>query len=163
MSNFCKGLLVLAIIFLPAIAGAQSRTSYEGSWQKLLTHFSACSSQHGFDPQSPQQPPQDRLAKGELDWRACAYQGIENIMIPNSTVPGLFQQLIREDKAMTARIAGGELKRSERKARVLAILEDIRSREDAGRKAEDARIKKEFGKFERSYNRAARRAVRGFF
>ncbi len=163
MRKSCEGLLVLAIICLPAIACAQLQPSYESSWQKLLTHFSACSSVHGFDPQSPQQPPQDRLAKGELAWRACAYQGIENIMIPNSAVPGLFQQLIREDKDMTARIAGGELKRSERKARVLAILEDIRSREDARRKAEDVRVKKELRKFERSYNRAARRAVRGFF
>ena len=163
MSKYCKGLLVLALICLPAVAGAQLRTSYESSWQKLLTHFSACSSVHGFDPQSGQQPPQDRLGEGELGWRACAYRGIENIMIPNSAVPGLFQQLIREDKAMTAKISGGELKRSERKARVLAILEDIRSREDARRKAEDVRIKREFRKLERSYNRAARRAVRGFF
>jgi hypothetical protein len=66
MTNTCTRLLFLAIICLPAVAGAQLRTSYESSWQKLLTHFSACSSVHGFDPQSPQKPPQDRLATGKI-------------------------------------------------------------------------------------------------
>ncbi len=161
--------LAWMIICVAAVACAQPRPTYESSWQRLLTHFSGCSSEHGYDPRSQAELPQNRLGKGELKWRACAYQGVENIMIPNAAAPGLFRQLIREDKAMTAKIASGEMTRSERKARVTAVLDDLRRREDASRDAEYQRLeylRAEQRDLYRSHGRAlreARRTVRGRF
>ena len=153
------------LVCLLAGACAQPRVSYETSWQKLLAHFAGCSSVHGYDPRYLQDLPENRLGKGELAWRACAYQGVEEIMIPASSVPGMFRQLIQEDKTMTAKIGRGELKRSERKARVTAVLADIRRKERQPKREERKleNMREEFRDINRSRNRIARRAVRGYF
>lgn len=154
----------LVLICGVVVACAETRPTYESSWPKLLAHFSQCSGIHGYDPRYKQDLPEDRLAAGELEWRACAYQGIGTIMISASVAPESFRQLIREDKDMTSKIVAGELKRSERKARVLAILSEIRRQEDnRGRARKQKSAKDELRDLEQSRNRNARRAVRGFF
>ena len=107
---------------------------------------------------------ENRLGAGELEWRACAYRGIESIMISTSVAPNSFRQLIREDKEMTARISAGKLKRSERKARLQALLTEIRRQdEDRSRAQQQKGVKDELRALERSGSLNARRAVRGFF
>ncbi len=163
-----KRLVRISASFLVCVlagACAQPRPTYESSWQKLLTHFAGCSSVHGYDPRNLQELPENRLGDGELEWRACAYQGVDEIMVPASSVPEMFRELIREDKTMTAKIAKGEMMRSERKARVMAVLADIH-RKERQPKAEEQRLRNlrdEFRDIERSRNRIAHRAVRGFF
>lgn len=165
MTKTYARIIASVMICVPALACVQFRPTYESSWQRLLTHFSGCSSAHGYDPRSQEGLTQNRLGKGELKWRACAYQGVENIMIPNSATPELFRQLIREDKAMTAKIAKGEMTRSERKERVTAVLDDIRSREGAYRKAESQKLEKRLEQMkaqQREIDRYGRRAAGRF-
>ena len=136
-----KATSILASVCLGVLlAGCtSSQPSFESAWYNLLARFSECSLRHGYDPEVEQNLPENRLGKGELKWRDCAYVGIEEIMIPVSAVPGLFQQLVREDKSMTSSIIKGEMTRTQRNDRVTAILNQIYSRETAQRKALEAR------------------------
>lgn len=145
---------------LSAQAGAQS--GFNGTWSEVLAYFSGCSSQYGYDPENSAHIAENSLGNGELKWRDCAYAGLEKIMIPKSSTPDLFRQLIAEDKSLTAKLGKGEITRSHRKSRISEILQEIHQRENQSYKADRKRMHDEMRRFERSRNPAARRAVRGW-
>ena len=88
-----------------------------------------CSSKYGYDPDS-KNIEEDRLADGEKEWRSCIYEGINNLILPNTTIPEEYKELIAEDKRMTDAIEKGEMTRSDRKTRLLKLLENIRTLEE---------------------------------
>jgi ABC-type thiamine transport system substrate-binding protein len=150
-------------VLIAACAGPSTAAEY--LWPKILNQLTVCASQHGYDLETAQQLPESSLGKGELKWRACAYQAIETKMVPDSIAPDLLRQLIREDKDMTAQIVAGKSTRSARKARATEILSEIHRREDAQRVKERRELENQMRRYEESlvHNRGARRAVMGRF
>lgn len=97
-------------------------------YPKFKVHMSSCTETHGFDP-STATVDEHALAPGEKPWRECVYQGIEEYIVAYSLVPQLYKQIVAEDRAMTDQIAQGTLTRSARRARLDALIGEIRSAE----------------------------------
>ena len=115
---------------LPVLAACIQTTSEPGNdtsgAQPVIERAMAdCTTIHGYDPDTVTVG-DDALAPGERDWRACVYAAIESRVIPLSQVPGSYRTLIAEDRTMTEAIAGGQLTRSARRARLEDLAADIR-------------------------------------
>ena len=106
----------------------------------LLLALQRCSDDHGYDPASAQVA-ENALAPGELGWRECAYAALQVHALSNPELRQQYEQLIEEDRRMTAAISAGTLTRSERQSRIDALVRDIRVVENsqAQRNATDLR------------------------
>ncbi len=93
-------------------------------------HLAECTEKYAYDPNEAEGLGEYDLAPQELGWRRCAYQGVREIMIPNTRIPDAYRQLIDEDRAMTEKIQRREMTRSERRARLDQILESVRAHEN---------------------------------
>ncbi len=97
-------------------------------YPKFKAHMASCTEAHGFDPLAANID-EHALAPGEIPWRECVYQGIDEYIIAYSTVPRLYKQIVAEDHAMTDQIARGELTRTARRSRLEALIKMIRTEE----------------------------------
>ena len=124
---------MLVAIALPALAACVQTSPVPGSnasgAQPAIEQAMAnCTTTHGYDPEAVTVG-DSVLAPGERDWRTCVYTAIETRFIPLSQVPGPYRTLIAEDRTMTEAIAGGQLTRSARRARLEDLAADIRAAE----------------------------------
>lgn len=126
-------------------------TRLQLAYEQFEKHLEGCSSTHQTDPRTAAAG-ENELAPREQEWRACAYDGVRTILMPASVDPRMLASLIEEDKAMTEKIAQGQMTRSERKAR----LDEIRG-EIATKERQAARISAE----EAEHNAALVRQIRG--
>lgn len=92
---------------------------------RMEFHLAKCAEILDFDFNSVIGLGEHELAPGEGDWRDCAYVGIKKFMIPNTTVPQLYQLLIVEDKAMTQLLLQGNITRMQRAKRIRALVGTI--------------------------------------
>ncbi len=90
--------------------------------------MASCTEAHGFDP-STATVDEHALAPGEIPWRTCVYQGIDEYIIAYSFVPRLYKQIVAEDRAMTEQIAQGTLTRTARRSRLDELINSIRTAE----------------------------------
>ncbi len=95
----------------------------------LEIHMHGCTATHGYDWKATDGIGDRELAPGEREWRQCVYRGVEDILIPHTTFPGLYRQIIDEDRRMTEKIGRGEMTRSERRARLDQLLKVIERKE----------------------------------
>jgi hypothetical protein len=126
----------MAIVLLPPAAVAL--TPEEGR-AKLDAELAQCTQRFGFDPAASDLP-ERALASGERSWRECAYEGVKKHMIPNSTIPDVYLQLIGEDRTLTDRLDRGEITRTERRQRLDQLIERIRNAEREKIRAEQQRL-----------------------
>ncbi len=101
-------------------------------YPKFKAHMASCTEAHGFDPLAANID-ERALAPGEIPWRECVYQGIDEYIIRYSTVPLLYKQIVTEDRAMTEQIALGELTRIARRSRLEEFIEFILTEEISAR------------------------------
>ncbi len=73
----------------------------------------------------------NQLGSGEQPWRACVYQGIEAHIIPKAFAPEAYRRAIATDRAMTERVAAGQMTRAERRPGIQALFKDIDREEQA--------------------------------
>jgi hypothetical protein len=119
--------LALALLAL-ALGCTPPPTEPQRAEKTLQDALADCTARHGYDPAGPALP--DRtLAPGELAWRVCAREAIATGVIPKSSVPELYRQLIADDQRMTAAIEAGTMTRSERRLRLETSIETIRAAE----------------------------------
>lgn len=121
----------LVVTTLLTAACAQSTVDFQSRWQGFVTYLSGCTAKHGYDPDTAATLGEHQLGKNELEWRSCAYAGVEQKLIRGALDPNKFLLLVQEDKMLTAEIAQGRSTRTARKARVLTILGRIKKEEDA--------------------------------
>ena len=127
--------IVVALILAScATDSTATRTQAGGSlkivnlYPEFRTHMASCTEAHGFDP-STATVDEHALAPGEIPWRACVYQGIDEYIIAYSFVPRLYKQIVAEDRAMTEQIAQGTLTRTARRSRLDELINSIRTAE----------------------------------
>jgi hypothetical protein len=58
---------------------------------------------------------------------------LEKFLIPNTLSPEAYRKAIAEDREMTASVAGGTMTRTQRRARVEVLLEEIERIEEQNR------------------------------
>jgi hypothetical protein len=84
-----------------------------------------CTERYGYDPSAPGNVGERELAAGELEWRSCAYETIEATMATKAARPEAFRALINADRRMTRQIADGTLTRTERRAKLEQMIEQV--------------------------------------
>jgi hypothetical protein len=99
--------------------------------QTLNAQFVSCTEQFGYDPQKSLQLGPQQIGDGELEWRQCAYDGISRVVIPNTRLPGAYEQLIAEDRRLTAALQRGEITRKQRYDAIQKTIDEIRTSEAA--------------------------------
>ena len=118
-------LLRLWVLGLTMAASAVSAADVDKRSQALDEHLAQCTARFGYDPDNTAGLGDYELAPTERDWRQCAYQGIQTIMIPGALIPGAYKELIAQDQAMTRSIERREMTRSERSVRLDQLIRDI--------------------------------------
>ena len=98
--------------------------------QQLVAELNECTHKYGYHPDQTAGVAENALAPNELPWRQCAYDAVRAYANEHPSLSGLYTQLIDEDIAMTAQIQQGTLTRSGRRARIEALLAEIRAAED---------------------------------
>lgn len=94
-------------------------------------HVEQCSERYGLDPESSEGAGPHEILPAERPWRECVYAGIETLVVPYTSMPGLYRSLVREDRRMTDDIEAGRLTRAERRQRLDALLAVLEARERA--------------------------------
>ena len=102
----------------------------EEALEQLEQRLTKCTDEFGYDPDRTQDIGPQELALNELEWRSCAYRAIETLMIPNTEVPQVYQQIIDEDRSMTNKILNEEMTRAEREARLDILIASIKDQEE---------------------------------
>jgi hypothetical protein len=116
-----------AVLMMPIGVASAKKLSQPG--KVMDEHLAKCAEKYAYDPNEAEGLGEYDLAPQEMEWRRCAYQGVREIMIPNTRIPDAYRQLIDEDRAMTEKIQRREMTRSERRARLDQILESVRAHE----------------------------------
>lgn len=129
-------LLALAAALLPRAAAALTP---EEARARLEAELAQCTQRHSFDPAASGLP-ERALAPGERAWRECAYEGVRKHLVPNSTIPDVYLQLIGEDRTLTDRLDRAEISRTERRQRLDELIERIRNSERQRIQAEQQRL-----------------------
>jgi hypothetical protein len=122
---------VMAWTSMPTDVLAASPSLLSSLHQQLVADLKACTGRHGYDPNQTAGMAENTLAPNELPWRQCAYEAVRAYAEEHPSLGGLYTQLINEDITMTAAIQQGTLTRSERRARIEALLTQIRVAEDS--------------------------------
>ena len=97
--------------------------------EALVADLQRCTLAHGYDPNAAGLP-ENALAPNELPWRQCAYEAVRNYGKSNPTVSGYYNQLITEDVQMTTALQQGTLTRTQRRARIEELVEQIKAAEE---------------------------------
>ena len=132
--------LAAAVLFVVASCESQntakttSESSVIAARDKLVADLQQCTRSIGYDPKAAGLP-EKALAPNELKWRQCAYDAARNYGKAHPSVRGLYDQLIAEDIEMTTAIQQGNMTRSQRRARIEQLVEQIEAAEDAEIKA----------------------------
>lgn len=124
---------VALVGLLTACAGEQSasmheKTAVEMAHERFLTYLDNCSKTYGTDPRTATVG-ENELVVHEQEWRACAYEGIRTIIVPASSFRQDYEKMIAEDQVMTDKVARGEMTRTERRARLDSMREEIATKE----------------------------------
>jgi len=128
---------VMACTSIPTDVLAASPSLLSLLHQELVADLKVCTGRFGYDPNQTAGVAENALAPNELPWRQCAYEAVRAYAQEHPSLSGLYTQLINEDITMTTAIQQGTLTRSERRARIEALLTQIRVAEDSQIEAAD--------------------------
>ena len=134
--SFCVkvGGFALAVGVLSACAQSSgdaglTRASFDELQTQLYGHWAGCTETYDVEPRKLSGIGENELAVGEREWLECAYQGIESIMIPGSSVPDMYRQLISDSRSMTDLVEQGRLTRTKRGDVLQVAIDEIESAE----------------------------------
>lgn len=140
--DFAAARLGLALgALLALILGACASGAGSSAEERFAAHLDECTAQHGFDPDATAGVGERELAPNEREWRACAYSGVETILIPDSSVPDAYRRLIAEDRVLTDAVGAGTMTRQQRRERIEQLFAGISEEEARMRDAEAARMR----------------------
>ena len=97
---------------------------------QLSSDLKKCTATYGYDPYKTTGMPERGLAPDELQWRQCAYDAVHVYEQTNPAMAAQYQQLVAEDISMTTAMQQGTMTRTQRRARLEELLEQIRAGEE---------------------------------
>jgi hypothetical protein len=145
-SGWKLGLLALAALMVQGCQSGSSggSTSSTSDIDQAFSAFQAdlkqCTTTYGYDPAASHDLGPYELGPHEREWRDCAYEGIQTLLIPKSTNPDMYYRAISQDQLMTDLIEQKKLTRAERQQRLDQMRAQILGAE---RTATDARKQRE--------------------
>jgi hypothetical protein len=146
-SGWKIGLLALAMLTVQGCQTGSSGGSMSSGTSDIDQAFSAfqadlkrCTTTYGFDPAASHNLGPYELGPHEREWRNCAYEGIQTILIPKSSNPEMYYRAISQDQLMTDLIEQKKMTRAERQQRLDQIRAQVLGAE---RDAADARKQRE--------------------
>ena len=134
------GLVFVVALTLEACASA-SGTADTPPAERFRAYLDQCTAQYGYSPDAVQGVGEHELAPNELAWRACAYKGIETVLIPRASMPDLYRLLITEDRAMTEAVTVGTMTRQQRRDRIEKLFAEVSSQETEMQAQEAAQMR----------------------
>jgi hypothetical protein len=106
------------------------QSSFATTRQILIASLNQCSQSYGYDPNNVSGLSEHAIAPGELQWRQCTYDAIRAYEKSNPALASLYEQLISEDIEMTIAIQQRALTRSQRRARIDALIAQVKAAEE---------------------------------
>ncbi len=101
----------------------------EAAFKQFDAHLAGCTKKTGYDPDNTAGLGPHAIAPGEEKWIACAYKGVETILIPATTNPVFYTTLIQTHKILTENIRRKASTREERKKQIEALVQGIQKQE----------------------------------
>ncbi len=121
--------VIISACVSPPTATAATFESVAAAREALVADLQRCTLAHGYDPNAAGLP-ENALAPNELPWRQCAREAVQNYGKSNPAVSGYYNQLITEDVQMTTALQQGTLTRTQRRARIEELVEQIKAAEE---------------------------------
>ncbi len=135
----------LVIPLLMACSGNQTASSPTATpspviaaRDQLQANLRQCTTTTGYDPQHVTGVAENALAPHELQWRQCAYDAVHAYIQANPPMTVSYNNLVAQDIAMTTAIQQGTMTRTQRRARIEALLQQIHEAENQQIQAETA-------------------------
>lgn len=97
---------------------------------QLVADLDQCTHSFGYDPQKAADIPENQLGPRELEWRQCGYDAVRKYSQFQPALTGRYEQLINEDISMTNAIQSGAMTRTQRRARLDALIDQIKAAEE---------------------------------
>ena len=121
--------------------GVSAETSLDQALDRFVAHLEACTKKFGYQNKKTSHLGDYELAPNEREWRQCAHEGITTLLVPTAEDPAPYEQIVIEDRIMTARIVAKTLTRSEREARLDDLIESTEELERKRRALQRARLR----------------------
>lgn len=144
-SGYLNALALAACLAVAACGAQQSGTtpppaaaSVDAGEQTFQAHLDACTARHGYDPDAPGPVGPHELAPNERAFLSCAYDGVRQILMPQSRIPESYQRIIGEHQQLTDMVVAGEITRAERRTRTSAMIREVREQDLGMRSAPPA-------------------------
>jgi len=118
----------------PTTSPAQSPLA--AARQQLVADLGQCTKTFGYDPNNTTGVAENHLAPHEIEWRQCGYDAVRTYARNQPALAGQYEQLINEDITMTNAIQAGTMTRLQRRQRLEALIEQIKSAEESQTRAE---------------------------
>jgi len=125
--------LVSALFVAAGCAPPTASRDMTSASERLDAYLAQCTARHGYDPDAASNLGPYVLGAGEREWRECVYQAIEKYMMPTTPTPEIYRRAIAEDRKMTESVAGGQMTRTQRRARAKERLAEIERVEEQNR------------------------------
>jgi hypothetical protein len=133
---------LLGLIFVAAVAAGLSSCSTQSAnsksqdplaaaRQQLVADLGQCTQMFGYDPKKVAGVAENQLAPHELQWRQCGYDAVRKYSRSQPALTGQYEQLINEDITMTNAVQSGAMTRTQRRQRLEALIEQIKSAEES--------------------------------
>lgn len=131
------GVAVAAGVVAPGQATAEEKQRMatgtdmymEAAFKQFDAHLAECTKKTGYDPDNTANLGPHQIGPGEEKWIACAYKGVETILIPATTNPVFYTTLIQTHKIMTENIRRKVSTREERRNQIDALVKGIQKQE----------------------------------
>jgi hypothetical protein len=117
-------------------AQSLSNTRFEIQYAEFQDALKQCGEQTGYDPKAAAALGLYDIGPGELPWRECAYTALRLLIVPNTSLPTLYMELIDKDKELTRGIAERRVTREQREMLISALKQDIIAREEKAARLE---------------------------
>lgn len=122
-------IVIVSACVSPPTATAATFESVAAAREAFFADLQRCTLKHGYDPNAAGLP-ETALAPNELPWRQCAYEAVRNYGKSHPAVGGYYNQLITEDILMTTALQQGTMTRTQRRARIEELVEQIKVAEE---------------------------------
>jgi len=154
---------LLAATFVIGLGtSAAAETPMEEAYDTFREYRAQCTAKHGYDPDNLGPLSDFEAAPGEADWRTCVYKGVREILMPKTTYPDLYRDLIAKDQRLTQQVLAAQLTRQERRTLIEEMISDIRATESAHAALSDKAKTSESEQQRRDFTRRMINDLRGF-
>ncbi len=127
MNSTGKAIGLLFLIL--SLSSACSTMDISAARQDFREYIQGCKQRFNYDPLQTEGLGDYQLAEGEKEFLNCVYTGLNDLLIPNTTIPEDYEKLVKDHRDMTQKVADKEMTRSERMQRSLAAINSIKEHE----------------------------------